>query len=154
MKSIMTLVIAAVLLVTPLAVQNANAQLELSFVAGLNAPQGDYGDHAKNGYALGAGIGYRFFPYAVLGFETFYNGNKASDEAMASEQLDLLRAGDRAGLVLLEDVLYRAVEAAHGRPKGLPVVVPFPGPSWRGLAPEERVLEILRRAIGYRVKLR
>jgi hypothetical protein len=34
-------------------------------------------------------------------------------------------------------------------------VVPFPGPAWEKLAPaEERVIELLRRAIGYRVRLR
>lgn len=36
-----------------------------------------------------------------------------------------------------------------------PVVVPFPGPSSAaGRAAEERVVELLRRAIGYRVRLR
>lgn len=36
-----------------------------------------------------------------------------------------------------------------------PVVVPFPDPSWREPeAAEERVVELLRRAVGYRVQLR
>jgi hypothetical protein len=36
-----------------------------------------------------------------------------------------------------------------------PVVVPFPGPTWRAARPaEEWVVELLRRAIGYRVRLR
>lgn len=83
MKSIIVLATVAVLLIAPFAVQNANAQLELTLGAGMNAPQGSYGDLTENGYALTAGLGYRFFPYAVLGFEMVYNGNKASDQAMA-----------------------------------------------------------------------
>ena len=36
-----------------------------------------------------------------------------------------------------------------------PIVVPFPGPAWRAVASaEEQVVELLRRAIGYRVRLR
>jgi vacuolar-type H+-ATPase subunit F/Vma7 len=62
------------------------------------------------------------------------------------------------GVVLLQDEIYDALpddlrarldRSAH------PVVVPFPGPAWEARPPaEERVIELLRRAIGYRVKLR
>lgn len=83
MKSIMTLVVSAILLSAPLAVQNANAQLELNMGAGLNKPLGDYADEINAGYALTGGLAYRFSPYAALGMEATYNGNKFSDDAMA-----------------------------------------------------------------------
>ena len=52
-----------------------------------------------------------------------------------------------AGLVLLEDAL-QPVRSREGV-----VLVPFPGPTWSEDAQDDRVLEILRRAIGYRVRL-
>ena len=61
-------------------------------------------------------------------------------------------------VVLIEDAIYDALpddwrarldRSAH------PVVVPFPGPTWQAMpSAEARVIELLRRAIGYRVKLR
>lgn len=39
--------------------------------------------------------------------------------------------------------------------RSVPVVVPFPDPAWEEPeAPEEWVVELLRRAVGYRVQLR
>lgn len=62
------------------------------------------------------------------------------------------------GVVLLQDEIYDALpEDLRGRLDRMarPVVVPFPGPAWEALpASEERVIELLRRAIGYRVKFR
>jgi vacuolar-type H+-ATPase subunit F/Vma7 len=55
---------------------------------------------------------------------------------------------DRAGVVLLDDRL-----RGDAPPAGLPLVVPFPGPT-AGAAGDGHVLELLRRAIGYRVRLR
>jgi hypothetical protein len=78
----MALVVSTLLFAGPVAVQNANAQIELSFGAGMNSPLGDYGDQANKGYALNAGLGYRILPLAVLGVEASYNGNKASDEVL------------------------------------------------------------------------
>jgi len=62
------------------------------------------------------------------------------------------------GVVLLEESLYSAL-APDLRTTvdrvARPVVVPFPGPAWRSVASaEEQVVELLRRAIGYRVRLR
>jgi vacuolar-type H+-ATPase subunit F/Vma7 len=62
------------------------------------------------------------------------------------------------GVVLLEEPLYTAlapdVRAMVDR-VAQPVVVPFPGPAWRAApSAEEQVVELLRRAIGYRVRLR
>jgi len=83
MKSIMVLVTSAVLLVAPMAVQNANAQLEITLGGGLNTPLNDYGDQINPGYALTAGFGYRVIRFAALGVEASYSGNKASDDALA-----------------------------------------------------------------------
>ena len=88
MKSVIMLVAAAALLVSPVAVQNANAQLELTLGAGLNTPLGEYGDQANLGYSLTTGLGYRVMHLLSLGAELNYNGNKASDEVMATVDPD------------------------------------------------------------------
>ncbi len=67
------------------------------------------------------------------------------------------RASDpRLGVVLVEASLYRALPdelLKHLDRQGLPIVVPFPDPSWGGRsAAQDTVLEILRQAIGYRVR--
>jgi len=62
------------------------------------------------------------------------------------------RIAGLTGLVLLQDDLHDR-ETDLEVPGG-PVVVPFPGPRWRPGELDEHVLEILRRAIGYRVRLR
>lgn len=71
----------------------------------------------------------------------------------------LARESGRGGIVLIEQPLYDALPAPIRRQirrDGLPVLMPFPGPTSiaAGGAPEQEVLEILRRAIGYRVRLR
>lgn len=55
---------------------------------------------------------------------------------------------------LLEGLADAERQALMRRPT--PVVVPFPGPAWgeRASPAEGYVLELLRRAIGYRVRLR
>jgi len=62
------------------------------------------------------------------------------------------------GVILIEQELYRALpeelrEILERR--ALPIVIPFPGPA-RGDRPstEVELVEMLRRAIGYRVRLR
>lgn len=67
-------------------------------------------------------------------------------------------AADRdTGVLLVEDHLYRGLtDEARRRVDRMthPVVVPFPSPTWEpGAAAEAYVVELLRRAIGYRVKL-
>jgi vacuolar-type H+-ATPase subunit F/Vma7 len=62
------------------------------------------------------------------------------------------------GVLLVEDVLYRALpEALRERldRRSPPIVIPFPGPvgEERPTA-EAELVELLRRAIGYRVRLR
>lgn len=61
------------------------------------------------------------------------------------------------GVLLIEEPIYDALGAelrTRLDRSTMPVVVPFPGPSWEAVRPaEERVVEMLRRAIGYRVRL-
>ncbi|HEX7024441.1 MAG TPA: hypothetical protein VF187_06455, partial [Gemmatimonadales bacterium] len=62
------------------------------------------------------------------------------------------------GVILLQEEIYQAlpddVRARLDR-SAHPVVVPMPGPAWVAApSAEERVIELLRRAIGYRIKLR
>ena len=83
MKSIATLLAAAVLLIAPVAVQDAHGQVELTLGGGMNSPLGEYGDEVNAGYAVTGGIGYRFMPLIVVGAEVSLYGNKASDELMA-----------------------------------------------------------------------
>ncbi len=79
----------------------------------------------------------------------------ASGDATAA--LDLLLARRDVGVLLLEEQIYQALpEEARRRAdrSTIPVVVPFPSPVWE-VAPEaeQYVVELLRRAIGYRVRL-
>ena len=76
----------------------------------------------------------------------------------AQRLLELLdRPG--VGVLLVEEPFYDALPEESRRLLGrrtLPMVVPFPAPAWaeRAAGPEAYILEILRQAIGYRVRLR
>jgi hypothetical protein len=82
MKLLATLLVAAALLASPIAMQNAHAQLQVTLGAGANTPLGEYGDLTKTGYAIVTGVGYRVMPMLVLGGEFSFYGNSASDQAM------------------------------------------------------------------------
>ena len=65
----------------------------------------------------------------------------------------------RTSIVLVEAALHDGLPTATRRQlrkDGTPIVMPFPGPAplAAGAAPEEELLEVLRRAVGYRVRLR
>lgn len=100
-----------------------------------------------------------------------------ADAALA--RIGEIRDRGEAGVVLLEEELHGELEAAGHLPlrgggdapageadvereegeaaagRAAPAILPFPGPVWAERPPaEEYVLEILRRAVGYRVKLR
>jgi vacuolar-type H+-ATPase subunit F/Vma7 len=81
----------------------------------------------------------------------------APDEDVATLLAGLARHPD-IGIVLLQDQIYDALPDDLRRRLDRsphPVIVPFPGPAWEvPVSAEERVVELLRRAIGYRVKLR
>ncbi|HSE28756.1 MAG TPA: V-type ATP synthase subunit F [Gemmatimonadales bacterium] len=72
----------------------------------------------------------------------------------------LARAAAREGtsVVLIEERLYDALPAESRKRwerSVAPVVVPFPSPvAEEAGAPAERIVELIRRAIGYRVRLR
>jgi vacuolar-type H+-ATPase subunit F/Vma7 len=62
------------------------------------------------------------------------------------------------GVLLVEEPIYAALGDAGRRAisrSPLPMVVPFPGPTWvaRTERPEDFIAELLRQAIGYRVRL-
>lgn len=75
------------------------------------------------------------------------------------DRLSGLLNREGVGVILVEQTFLDAIpEAVRGRLRGrpVPIVVPFPRPVWAGppAAPEEYIVDVLRRAIGYRVKLR
>jgi vacuolar-type H+-ATPase subunit F/Vma7 len=73
----------------------------------------------------------------------------ALNEILASEDTGILLVEESVYGQMPEDVRARLDRSVH------PVAVPFPGPFWEAAeAAEERVVELLRRAIGYRVRLR
>lgn len=93
--------------------------------------------------------------FALAGIPT-HEVLSARDGALA---LVAIAARGDLGVLLVEQSVLDALPPAVNR--GLmrqpaPIVVPFPGPSWadRGAAPPSGVLELLQRAIGYRVRLR
>lgn len=85
---------------------------------------------------------------------------EASSGAEAAAALaGLAHAPAKGGLVLIEASLYDALPPGIRRQihkDGAPILVPFPGPAPlpAGAAPEQELLEVLRRAIGYRVRLK
>ena len=72
--------------------------------------------------------------------------------------LGQLMSQREVGVILLQEDLYAALSPdlqVRLDRSAAPVVVPFPGPAWADVpSAEEHVIELLRRAIGYRVKLR
>lgn len=83
---------------------------------------------------------------------------EAEDGAEAGARLAELRREPGVGVALVEDTLYDALPEETLRSlavEPLPMVVPFPGPVWIERPPTEAyIVELLRRAIGYRVRLR
>lgn len=83
----------------------------------------------------------------------------ATDGAEAAAVLAPLVEQPDIGVVLVEELLYRALPDELRRDlerRSIPVVVPFPGPRGAGEQPraEDDLVELLRGAIGYRVRLR
>lgn len=93
--------------------------------------------------------------FALAGIST----SRAQTPREGAELVLELASRPEVGVLLVEDVFYDALSDAAKRAlerRPVPITVPFPGPSWA--APEEEaealLVEILRRAIGYRVRLR
>ncbi len=84
---------------------------------------------------------------------------EAATGEQAAAALDALATTSASGgVIFIEQALYDALPAAKRRQirrDGTPILMPFPGPSIaRGIAPEQELLEVLRRAVGYRMRLR
>jgi vacuolar-type H+-ATPase subunit F/Vma7 len=84
---------------------------------------------------------------------------EASSPADGAARTLALAAAPDTGVVLVEDECYAALSEAERRSlerRPLPMIVSFPGPARgaRAEADEEYLAEILRQAIGYRVRLR
>ena len=78
--------------------------------------------------------------------------------ADSGERLAGAAADPDVGILLVEQQLLDAVPPAMRRAverRALPIVVPIPAPNWTHapLEAESYIVELLRRAIGYRVRL-
>jgi vacuolar-type H+-ATPase subunit F/Vma7 len=97
-------------------------------------------------------------PEIAPGFELAgLRADTAVDGAAARVRLAALADDPAVGIVLVEERLHRALPAELAQRlerQSRPLVAPFPSPRFAAPeAAEEAVLEILRRAIGYRVRL-
>jgi vacuolar-type H+-ATPase subunit F/Vma7 len=83
---------------------------------------------------------------------------EAADPADGARLLRVLLDDPAQGVILVEDEIYAAIPDTTRREisrRPLPMVVPIPSPTWARPAegPEAFIAELLRQAIGYRVKL-
>ncbi|GMU58297.1 MAG: hypothetical protein AMXMBFR34_00600 [Myxococcaceae bacterium] len=98
-------------------------------------------------------------PHLARGFELAgLSATRASDGVAAATALRRLAMDGEVGVVLVDDGLYAQLSSElKGRldRQALPIIAPVPSPAWdeKGEA-EAYVLEILRQAIGYRVRPR
>jgi vacuolar-type H+-ATPase subunit F/Vma7 len=92
--------------------------------------------------------------YRLAGLTVDEVGNRAT----AGDRLAAAAADTDVGIILVEQRLLDAVPAAIRRAvdrRPLPIIVPIPAPNWMHAASdaESYIVELLRRAIGYRVRL-
>lgn len=82
---------------------------------------------------------------------------EAADAPEAASRVEHLMNDPEAGVVVVEESLYRDLPEElqrSMRSSAQPVVIPIPGPDWTSESTaHEYIVEILRRAIGYRVRL-
>ena len=92
------------------------------------------------------------------GFELASLRPRVSTPDGAEAALGEMSDEPNTGVILVQSDLYDAATGTTLRRlerQALPVLLPFPGPRWKARpSPEEYVVELLRRAIGYRVRLR
>jgi vacuolar-type H+-ATPase subunit F/Vma7 len=98
-------------------------------------------------------------PELAAGFELAgFQVHEATSPEQAAERLRALLSQAEVGVLLVDERLYRRLSQEQRRElarRALPMIVPFPGPSWRERQdPDAYVLELLRQAIGYRVRLK
>jgi vacuolar-type H+-ATPase subunit F/Vma7 len=91
--------------------------------------------------------------FALAGVPVF----EATSGADAARQIEHLAKDMNAGVIIIDEPLYDDLPDEVRRDlrrAPLPVVIPVPGPDWTTeTTAHEYIVEILRRAIGYRVKL-
>jgi vacuolar-type H+-ATPase subunit F/Vma7 len=84
--------------------------------------------------------------------------DEVRDARDAGERLAAAEAQPDVGILLIEQALLDAVPEVVRRAaerRALPILVPIPTPAWGAgaLDAESYILELLRRSIGYRVRL-
>jgi vacuolar-type H+-ATPase subunit F/Vma7 len=83
---------------------------------------------------------------------------RVDDGAAVAAAVTRWAANADVGALLVDDVLYRALPRdllSRLDRQGLPLVAPVPAPRWDERSEAEAyILEILRRAVGYRVRPR
>jgi len=92
--------------------------------------------------------------YRLAGLTT----EEIATTADAGSRLAAAAADPDIGIILIEQALLDAVPPAVRRAvdrRPLPIIVPIPPPNWAHAAndAESYIVELLRRAIGYRVRL-
>jgi len=84
--------------------------------------------------------------------------DRAEDGPAATGEVRRLAEDPPVGIVLVEERLHRDLSpelVTRLDRQGLPIVASFPSPSWDGRSvAEDYVLDILRQAVGYRVRPR
>lgn len=98
-------------------------------------------------------------PALAAGFELAGLGvTRVPDAGAAADIMRGLLSDPHAGVLLIDDGLYRSLPhdlVSRFDRQALPVVAPIPAPDWDArTAAESYILEILRQAIGYRVRPR
>jgi vacuolar-type H+-ATPase subunit F/Vma7 len=97
-------------------------------------------------------------PDIALGFELAgARVDRASDGAAARARLAVLASDPTVGIVLIDEQLHRALPADYVQRlerQARPIVATLPGPRFDAAgSAEAALLDILQRAIGYRVRL-
>jgi vacuolar-type H+-ATPase subunit F/Vma7 len=98
-------------------------------------------------------------PVLAAGFELAgLSVSRAQGGAATVEAISRWAEESDVGVVLVDDVLYRSLPQdflARLDRRALPIVAPVPAPRWDERSEAEAyILEILRQAIGYRVRPR
>jgi len=97
----------------------------------------------------GIATGLRLAGVEVLEFDRVESGVHWLGGAIGTRMSQVLLVQEQIYAALTPDLRARLVR----RP--LPMIVPFPDPSWEALPePAAYIVELLRQAIGYRVRLR
>jgi vacuolar-type H+-ATPase subunit F/Vma7 len=95
------------------------------------------------------GAGFQLAGIGPIEAETAAAGARSIEQTLGKPEL---------GVLLVEEPIYAALNESERRAisrRPLPMVVPFPGPAWTVVSekPEDFIAELLRQAIGYRVRL-